>query len=128
MNLLLDTHVFLWLRHSPNKLSEKVLTAYFDINNDTYLSMASIWEIQIKLQLGKIEIIQPLQDLINQQIANNGLQILPIESEHIFALDQLPSIHKDPFDRLILAQAKLENLALASADSVFDAYDIDLFW
>ncbi len=59
MNILLDTHVFLWLRHSPNKIPEKVLAAYFDINNDTYLSMASIWEIQIKQQLGKIELMQP---------------------------------------------------------------------
>lgn len=128
MKILLDTHVFLWLRSDPKQISEKVLTAYYDTQNDIFLSMTSIWEMQIKYQLGKLELKLPLSDLIEEQVLNNGLQILPIETEHIFALETLPFHHKDPFDRLILIQSKLENLKLASADTVFCLYDVNLFW
>jgi PIN domain nuclease of toxin-antitoxin system len=128
MNILLDTHVFLWLRTAPEKISEKVLAAYYDINNDVFLSIASVWEMQIKHQLGKLDLELPLNTLIEDQCINNGLQILAIETHHIFALADLPFHHKDPFDRLILIQSKLENLKLASADSVFEHYDISLFW
>jgi len=128
MNILLDTHVFLWLRSSPEKIPEKLLSAYHDLNNDFFISLASIWEIQIKQQLGKLEIDLPLRDLIEQQRMNNGLQILSIEAEHIFALKDLPFYHKDPFDRMILVQSKLENLKLASSDNVFVDYGMELFW
>jgi PIN domain nuclease of toxin-antitoxin system len=128
VNLLLDTHVFLWLRLTPGKIPQKILDAYYDINNDIFLSIASIWEIQIKFQLGRLELTLPLNQLIHEQRADNGLQILPIETNHIYALNDLPLYHNDPFDRLILAQAKLENLHLASADTVFSRYDVDLIW
>jgi PIN domain nuclease of toxin-antitoxin system len=128
MKLLLDTHVFLWLRYDTQRIPEKVLSVYYDTNNAIFLSMASIWEMQIKTQLGKLELKIPLFELIEEQICNNGLQILPIEMQHIFALTNLPFYHKDPFDRLILIQAQLENLKLASADTVFSNYEIDLFW
>ncbi|ESS71341.1 PilT-like protein [Methyloglobulus morosus KoM1] len=128
MNLLLDTHVFLWLRLTPDKISPKILDAYYDINNEVFLSMASIWEIQIKFQLGKLELSLPLNQLIQEQRINNGLLILPIETDHIYALNELPRHHNDPFDRMILAQAKLENLHLVSADTVFSHYDVDLIW
>jgi PIN domain nuclease of toxin-antitoxin system len=128
MKILLDTHTFLWLRNAPEKIPEQVLTAYYDINNDVFLSIASIWEMQIKHQLGKLELELPLNALIDEQCDNNGLQILPIETYHIFALADLPSHHKDPFDRLILIQSKLEDLKLASADAVFGHYGINLFW
>ncbi|MBL6985912.1 MAG: type II toxin-antitoxin system VapC family toxin [Methylobacter sp.] len=128
MNILLDTHAFLWLRNAPEKIPEKVLTAYYDINNDILLSVVSIWEMQIKHQLGKLELGLPLSTLIEEQRINNGLQILPIETNHIFALADLPYHHKDPFDRLLLTQSKIESLNLASADTVFQQYEIDLFW
>jgi PIN domain nuclease of toxin-antitoxin system len=128
MNILLDTHVFLWLRSSPEKIPEKVLSAYYDLNNEIFLSVASIWEIQIKHQLGKLVLELPLDRLIDEQCVNNGLQLVPIETYHIFALAELPFHHKDPFDRLILVQAQLENLKLASADTVFCDYDVNLFW
>jgi PIN domain nuclease of toxin-antitoxin system len=128
MKILLDTHTFLWLRNAPEKIPEQVLTAYYDINNDVFLSIASIWEMQIKYQLGKLELELPLNTLIEEQCDNNGLQILPIATYHIFALADLPAHHKDPFDRLILIQAKLEDLKLASADAVFRHYGINLFW
>lgn len=128
MRILLDTHVFLWLRNDPKQISDKVLTAYYNINNDIFLSMASIWEMQIKYQLGKLELKLPLSELIEEQVLNNGLQVLPIETDHIFALADLPFHHKDPFDRIILIQSQLENLKLASADTVFSNYKINLFW
>ncbi|GDX84821.1 twitching motility protein PilT [Methylococcaceae bacterium] len=128
MNRLLDTHTFLWLRNAPEKVSEKVLGAYFEMDNNVFLSMASVWEMQIKSQLGKLELDLPFKTIIQTQCMNNGLQILPIETSHIFALTELPFHHKDPFDRVILIQAKLENLKLASVDSVFHHYDIELFW
>jgi PIN domain nuclease of toxin-antitoxin system len=128
MNILLDTHVFLWLRTAPEKIPAKLLAAYDDLNNDIFLSMASVWEIQIKQQLGKLELELPLSQLIEEQRLNNGLQLLAIEAEHIFALNTLPFHHKDPFDRLILVQSQLENLELASADTAFAAYGVELFW
>jgi PIN domain nuclease of toxin-antitoxin system len=128
MNILLDTHVFLWLRSSPEKIPEKVLSAYYDLNNEIFLSVASIWEIQIKHQLGKLVLELPLDRLIDEQCVNNGLQIVPIETYHIYALDELPFHHKDPFDRLILVQAQLEKLKLASADTIFGNYDVNIFW
>ena len=128
MNILLDTHVFLWLRSSPEKIPEKVLSAYYDLNNEIFLSVVSIWEIQIKHQLGKLVLELPLDRLIDEQCVNNGLQLVPIETYHIYALDELPFHHKDPFDRLILVQAQLENLKLASADNIFGDYGVNIFW
>lgn len=128
MKVLLDTHVFIWLDSAPERLSAKALAVCQDQDNELYLSMVSVWEMQIKQQLGKLNLKLPLNRLIEEQRANNGLQILPIETDHIYALNELPLLHKDPFDRLILVQAKLENLSLASADTIFTGYGIDLCW
>ena len=124
MKLLLDTHVFLWLRNAPEKIPQHIMTLYEDIQSDVFLSMASIWEMQIKNQLGKLEIDLPLNELIKQQCLENGLQLLAIETEHIYGLKNLPPHHNDPFDRLILFQAQIEKMKLASADKVFKSYDL----
>ncbi len=128
MELLLDTHAFLWLRSEPEKISQTVLEAYYNVNNDIFLSIVSVWEIQIKHQLGKLELNVPLQQLIDTQIQQNGLRILPISPDHVYALNTIPFYHKDPFDRLLIVQAKLENLQLVSVDGVFKQYDVDLVW
>ncbi|PKM10657.1 MAG: PIN domain nuclease [Gammaproteobacteria bacterium HGW-Gammaproteobacteria-3] len=128
MKLLLDTHVFLWLRTAPGKIPEQVLAYYQDMDTDVFLSMASLWEMQIKHQLGKLELELPLSELVELQCLNNGLQILNIEPAHIYQLQTLPFHHNDPFDRMILAQAQVENLQLVSADSAFDLYGIDVLW
>jgi PIN domain nuclease of toxin-antitoxin system len=128
MKLLLDTHVFLWLRTAPGKIPAQVLAYYEDMDTDVFLSMASLWEMQIKHQLGKLELELPLSELVELQCLNNGLQILNIEPAHIYQLQTLPFHHNDPFDRLILAQAQVENLQLVSADSAFDLYGIDVLW
>jgi len=123
MNILLDTHIFLWLRREPQRVSNRVLNVYYDMNNKVFLSVASLWEMQIKSQLGKLELDVPLSRLIEEQCKYNELQILPIEPCHIFALAELPLHHKDPFDRILLAQSQCEHLTLASADEVFRHYD-----
>jgi PIN domain nuclease of toxin-antitoxin system len=128
VKLLLDTHVFLWLRNEPEKIPRPIMNIYEDIRSDVFLSMASIWEMQIKNQLGKLALDLPLNELIDQQCLKNGLQILAIETTHIYALKNLPAHHNDPFDRLILTQAQTENLTLISADSVFKHYDVDCIW
>ncbi len=128
MKLLIDTHVFLWLRNSPDKIPNSVLQLYQNSSHDVFLSMASIWEMQIKNQLGKLDLDLPLGELVEQQCLKNGLQILNIEVNHIYALQNLPFHHNDPFDRLIISQAQIESLKLVSADIMFENYDVDLIW
>jgi len=128
VKLLLDTHVFLWLMSEPSKVSQNVLAACQDSDNQLILSVASIWEIQIKQQLGKLKLDVALEELIKDQRVANGLQILPIELPHILALNDLPLHHNDPFDRLLIAQSRIEHMRLISVDGVFSRYPVDLFW
>ncbi|MBU0701946.1 type II toxin-antitoxin system VapC family toxin [bacterium] len=128
MKLLLDTHVFIWWTSEPEKLSSKVIDLCEDSTNSLILSVASIWEIQIKLQLGEIKLYTPLRDLIESQQRINNVKILPIELEHVLALENLPDYHNDPFDRLLIAQANAENTFLVTKDSVFAEYPVKLIW
>ncbi|MDQ7016131.1 MAG: type II toxin-antitoxin system VapC family toxin [Gammaproteobacteria bacterium] len=128
MRLLLDTHIFLWLNSEPAKLSVKALEACSNPDNHLYLSLISLWEIQIKAQLGKLHLQSSWQKMLEVQRVENGLQTLPLSENHIKQLGQLPSHHKDPFDRLLIAQAQTEEMLLVSADGVFTAYDVDLIW
>lgn len=128
MKLLLDTHAFLWLRSKPHKVPATVLTAYGNPENRIYLSLVSIWEMQIKHQIGKLHLDLSLEELIQRQCDENMLEILPITMSHIFRLEHLPAHHKDPFDRLLIAQAHEEKLSLVSADSMMNQYKVNLFW
>lgn len=128
MNLLLDTHVFLWLNDTPEKLSPAALAACQDESNSLYLSLASAWEIQIKQQLGKLELSENLHTLVSTQQRQNGLQLLHIEMAHIEALSQLPLVHRDPFDRLLIAQSIQQQMQIVSADQVFTNYPVKLIW
>lgn len=126
MNLLLDTQEFIWWAEEPHKLSRTVYDAFHDKSNTLFLSVASIWEMQIKLQIGKLTFKQPLRRIIVMQKRQNDLRILPVKPKHIFALENLPFHHKDPFDRLIVAQTAVENFTLVSADSMIAAYQINI--
>ncbi|MBN2107660.1 MAG: type II toxin-antitoxin system VapC family toxin [Deltaproteobacteria bacterium] len=128
MKLLLDTHVFIWWDSEPAKLSKKALALCNDPGNTLLLSVASAWEMQIKMQLGKMKLDFPLQDIISEQRRDNGLHVIPVELEHVLALQSLPAHHKDPFDRLLIAQARSENAVLVSKDKAFSKYQIDLVW
>jgi len=126
MKLLLDTHIFIWWADQPEKLSTAALSALEDEANELLLSVASVWELQIKIQLGKLKLSLPLKELIKSQQETNELTLLPVALTHVLALDALPLHHKDPFDRLLIAQSTEEDLTLVTADSQFSAYPAKL--
>ena len=99
-----------------------------DDNNDLFLSIASIWEMQVKLQTGRLMLRFPLSLLIDEQIKNAGLTILSIEPQHVYHLQTLPNVHGDPFDRIMIAQAIVENLLFVSKDSVLGQYSVQQVW
>lgn len=127
MKLLLDTHVFLWWDNDPGQLSAAALAAISDPANEAWLSVARVWEIVIKVQLGKLTTRLALPDVISEQQAN-GLKILPATLPHILAVAGLPPAHKDPFDRLLAAQAIHEGMELVTADPVFMGYPVRILW
>jgi len=96
--------------------------------NTVYVSVVSAWEIQIKKQLGKLSLAVSLAELMESQQQVNEVIILPVQLNHILALDELPTHHKDPFDRLLIAQARIEGMGIATADPVFSKYDIKVIW
>lgn len=126
MKLLLDTHVFIWWADQQERLSATALSALNDEANDLILSVASVWEMQIKFQLGKLKLSLPIEELVETQVETNGLRILPVELAHVLALDALPFHHKDPFDRLLIAQSIHEDVTLVSVDPEFPAYSVKL--
>ena len=101
---------------------------YRESSNRIYLSIVSVWEMQIKHQIGKLRLDIPLKELIEEQRDANALEILPLRLNHIFGLQNLPLHHKDPVDRLLMVQSRAENIRLASSDSMFSLYDVSLFW
>jgi PIN domain nuclease of toxin-antitoxin system len=127
MKLLLDTHAFIWWDSAPAQLSAPVLAALRDPANEVWLSVASVWEMIIKCQLGKITLRLPLADVVTQQQAN-GVRILPVVLAHTLAVEGLPAIHKDPFDRLLIAQSNVEGAELVSADPVIRQYPVRVLW
>lgn len=128
MNLLLDTHTFIWWSIKSNKLSQPVSDLLVDQNSVLFLSLVSVWEIQIKTQLGKLALELPLTELITSQQQSNNLQLLPIQLDHILALEELPDHHRDPFDRLLVAQAMIEQLSILSADTILTGYPVQRIW
>ena len=128
MRLLLDTHAFLWLLGSPEKLSRAALQACQDPENTLWLSLVSIWEIQIKVQLKKLRLEAPLSELVEASLRENQMELLPIELAHILALDGLPHHHRDPFDRLLIAQAQIADVPLVTGDSAIGQYSVEVLW
>jgi len=128
MKLLLDSHAFIWWSSEPEKPSLQARAHCEDKNNILIISVASVWEMQIKVQLGKLELDAPLRTLVENQQRTNNLQILPVMIEHVSALDTLPFHHKDPFDRMLIAQANAEELFVVSKDEIFKAYPVRLLW
>jgi len=128
LDLLFDTHSFIWWADDPVKLSRTALAALEDENNRLFVSDVSIWEMQIKVQHGKMKLKLPLQDLIESQQRDNEVEILRITTEHILALAGLPLHHKDPFDRLLIVQSIVEDFTIVTVDSAFPAYPAKLLW
>lgn len=127
MNLLLDTHTYIWFSSNSRELSPRVRELIEDSRNTAYISMGSLWEISIKVSIGKPRISAPLEELL-LEITENGIEILPISFDHILRSSQLPFHHRDPFDRLLVAQALSEQMQLLSADTIFDYYTDSRVW
>jgi PIN domain nuclease of toxin-antitoxin system len=128
MRLLLDTHAFIWLDIARNQLSVSAQEAIRDPENSLYLSLASVWEMQIKMQSGKLHLNSSLQGTIWSQQKANRIELLPIELAHILALAYLPHHQNDPFDRLLIAQAQVEGLTLVTNDSKIGLYAVPQLW
>ena len=128
MRLLLDTHAFLWFVQGDAQLSGKAHAHILDPGNEKLVSPASYWEIAIKISVGKYTLHQPYQLFIERGIFDNGFVILPIEPKHTAILTTLPFHHRDPFDRLLIAQAMVEQISILSADPALDAYPITRLW
>jgi PIN domain nuclease of toxin-antitoxin system len=127
MKLLLDTHAFMWWDSNPANLSPLALAALRDPANTKWISVVSIWEMVIKSQLGKLTPRLPLPQIVAQQQAN-GLQVLAVSLAHVLALEGLPLVHKDPFDRLLVAQTNVEAAELVTADPIFAHYPVQVLW
>ncbi len=128
MRLLLDTHTFIWWDSEPAKLSPQALALCQDQRNVLLLSVVSLWEMQIKLQLGKLRLGMRLKDIVETQQQINNIEILPITLPHVLALESLPPHHRDPFDRLLIAQAIVEGALLVSGDPNVAKYAVPVVW
>ena len=128
MRLLLDTHAFLWFINGDARFSATARALVEDSANTSSISVASIWEMAIKVSIGKLTFRQPFTTLLPRQLERNGIALLGITIDHALAVTVLPFHHRDPFDRLLIAQAMTEQLPLVSADAVFDAYAVTRLW
>ena len=128
MRLLLDTHTLLWLVENNPKLSVTAVNLLVDPGNDLLLSPATYWELAIKVSIGRYRLADRLSDYIEEAIRLYGLTILPITVAHAEAVVNLPHHHKDPFDRMLIAQSIVEDVALVSSDEALDAYSVTRLW
>ena len=126
MTLLLDTQAFLWWVGDDPRLSRRARRAITDAS--CLLSVASCWEMAIKAAVGKLDIPRPIDRFLQEQLEVNGFSLLPASLEHVSAVADLPFHHRDPFDRLLAAQARREELAIVSADTVFRKYGVKRVW
>ncbi|HEY6837101.1 MAG TPA: type II toxin-antitoxin system VapC family toxin [Geobacteraceae bacterium] len=128
MRLLLDTHTFLWWVADDPSLSRPARKAIADARNECLVSLASCWELSIKCSLGKLRLSQPVERFIPEEMTVNGFHLLPIEFRHVAKVEALPFHHRDPFDRLLVAQALTEKLTLVSADETLARYGVKRIW
>ena len=126
--LLLDTHVFLWWVADDPNLTTVARRAIADVNNECFLSLASCWEMAIKSSLGKLRLAKPVGRFVTEQLAANSFTLLNIELRHAAKVEKLPFHHRDPFDRLLVAQAVTEKLIIVTADSGFSNYGVRILW
>ena len=128
MKLLLDTHTFIWFVMGSNQLSPIARELIEDVFNDKLVSHASLWEMSIKHSLGKLNLQLPFRVFIESHLARNGFDILPISDEHIYATTGLHYHHRDPFDRMLIAQALTDRVPVISVDTMFDRYAVTRLW
>ena len=128
MKILVDTHIWLWMNQAPNKLSKKCLRLLENTENQLFFSVAGVWELAIKHRLGKLSLPLDPSVYIPERMKDNDVLPLNIESHHVLATGSLPNHHQDPFDRLMISQAILENLSFMTVDEKIRKYDLQLIW
>lgn len=128
MRYLIDTHIFLWFLEGDQRLSKRVRGLIADNDNEIWISIASLWEITIKTSIGKLTLLKSFAEIIPQQLAENDITVLPINLDDLTVVVNLPLHHRDPFDRLLIAQAISRNIPLISDDSNFGAYPVTVIW
>jgi PIN domain nuclease of toxin-antitoxin system len=126
MKVLIDTHVLLWALQDETKLSSRVQTLL--PTADVWISVASLWEIIAKVQIGKLTLPRPVGDYLTSKLTANGVSVLPLTFDHVKRLELLPLHHRDPFDRILIAQSLEESLQLITADPQFEKYPVRLIW
>ncbi len=126
MNVLLDTHVWLWMQVTPERLGSDAVVVVEDLANVLWLSAASSWEIAIKFRLGKLPLPEPPATYVPARMQTSGVAPLHIEHRHTLRVADLELYHRDPFDRILIAQAQIENARILTADEQFRKYDVEL--
>lgn len=128
MKLLVDTHTLLWSVEEPTKISMPAMAVLQDPNNDRFVSAATIWELAIKVGLGKLKLSKPYRPWIDEAIDVLAMDILPITIEYADFQVKLPTHHKDPFDRMMIVQSLVDSIPIVSIDAVFDSYGVTRIW
>ena len=128
MNLLLDSHAFVWLRQEPHRVGAMAISEMMLTSSRLFLSSATHWELQIKINLGKFDFGDFLSEVIADEFSENSMELLPIQNEHIYNLVNLPLHHRDPFDRLLISQAMVEDMTVVTIDPKFSEYGIKVLW
>ncbi|ANV83712.1 twitching motility protein PilT [Picosynechococcus sp. PCC 7003] len=128
MKLILDTHAFLWFINGSDRLSPTARELIEDPNNQRYLSIASLWELSIKVSINKLKLGMSLIDLVEREVKGNDMEVFQINPHHLEKLSQLSFYHKDPFDRLIIAQSLVEDIAIITQDFQFIQYSVRILW
>jgi PIN domain nuclease of toxin-antitoxin system len=126
MKVLLDTHVFLWALTDPDKLSPVARKTI--ASSELFWSAASVWETLIKVQVGKLPLPSPVGDYLTSEMLANGVSVLPISLQHILRVEALEMFHRDPFDRILIAQSIEEKMPLVTADPTIERYPVEMIW
>ncbi len=127
MSYLIDTQIFIWALENNPRLSKKAIDLLENNSNSIYISIVSLWEIAIKTNIGKLELSQPLEEII-RRLPEAEISIFTIQTEHVLGLNNLPFYHRDPFDRILIAQAIAENMEIISSDEIFSHYPVTVHW
>ena len=127
-SFLLDTHAFLWAITDDPKLSRKAKQIFTNPRNRLLLSVVSLWEIIIKTQIGKLSLPGPIEDYLQEHLSRTGVETLSLEASHVWQLRNLPRRHRDPFDRMLVAQSKVERLPILTRDRWIKRYPVRTVW
>ncbi len=128
MKILLDTHAFLWWIGNDGRLSDVARAAISDVGNEVYFSAVSAWEMAIKTRSGKLSIHSELMGFLTKHLGRNAFAVMPISLTHALQITKLPPLHRDPFDRMLVAQAQVEKARLVSKDPEIAKYAVDICW